>query len=263
MTAPAKSFTVVADTSIDADSPLDVTLMTALRDNDQHLEEWLGKDYTAATNHEHNGTDSAKISMANVSKTGAVGVFDDFAVAAVSGGLLLSEHAWINHNSGASIIAGDNGLVKLTGDGTATRCGIDNLPNKPFKLSGGNTLTFECKVKLDLVANYYYFGLMDADDLTGNGIIFAAEGTSAIKAKNMSGGTLTSTDTGLTWTGTTTYKLKIVATASQILFYVDDVLKATHTTNIPTAAMGVCLFIRGSVAYCTVEYVECTSSARV
>lgn len=61
MPAPSKNFTVVADSAIDADSPLTADLMEDLRDNDIHLEEWLGKDYTAATNHDHDGTNSATV----------------------------------------------------------------------------------------------------------------------------------------------------------------------------------------------------------
>lgn len=64
MTAPAKSFTVIADTAVDVDSPLDEALVTALRDNTLHLEEWLGKDYTAAQNHRHDGIDSFLLSGA-------------------------------------------------------------------------------------------------------------------------------------------------------------------------------------------------------
>ena len=63
MPAPAKSWTAIADTSVDADSPLDETLLTALRNNAEHLEEWLGKDYTAATNHNHDGVNSAAIEI--------------------------------------------------------------------------------------------------------------------------------------------------------------------------------------------------------
>lgn len=59
MTAPSKVFSVIPDTDIDPDSPVTTGLVTKLRDNDQHLEEWLGKDYTAATNHTHDGVDSA------------------------------------------------------------------------------------------------------------------------------------------------------------------------------------------------------------
>lgn len=59
MPAPSKNFTVIPDSDIDPDSPITTGLMTKLRDNDQHLEEWLGGDYTAAQNHTHDGVDSA------------------------------------------------------------------------------------------------------------------------------------------------------------------------------------------------------------
>lgn len=59
MPAPTKNFTVIPDSDIDPDSPVTTGLMTAIRDNAEHLEEWLGKDYTAAANHTHDGVDSA------------------------------------------------------------------------------------------------------------------------------------------------------------------------------------------------------------
>ncbi|MCK4739735.1 MAG: hypothetical protein KAT46_07275 [Deltaproteobacteria bacterium] len=59
MAAPSKNFTSIPDSSIDADSPLDTTLMTQIRDGLVHLEEWLGKNYIAGVDHRHNGSDSA------------------------------------------------------------------------------------------------------------------------------------------------------------------------------------------------------------
>jgi len=61
MAAPSKSWVAIADSQVDADSPLDTVLMTAIRDDLVHLEEWLGKDYTAAVNHTHNGVDAAPV----------------------------------------------------------------------------------------------------------------------------------------------------------------------------------------------------------
>ena len=61
MTAPTKSFTTFADSAVDPDSPLDTALMTGLRDNDIHLEEWLGMDYAAAQNHDHDGANSKAV----------------------------------------------------------------------------------------------------------------------------------------------------------------------------------------------------------
>lgn len=58
MTAPSKSFTVIVDTRIDVDSPIDEALMEDLRDNDVHLEEWIGGSYIAAVDHDHDGLNS-------------------------------------------------------------------------------------------------------------------------------------------------------------------------------------------------------------
>lgn len=59
MTAPTKNFTAIVDADIDPDSPLSTTLMTAYRDRDQNLKEWLGGSYTAAVDHNHDGVNSA------------------------------------------------------------------------------------------------------------------------------------------------------------------------------------------------------------
>jgi hypothetical protein len=55
---PSKSFTVIPDSAVDTDSPITVTLMTEFRDNDIHLEEWVGRDYVAEVNHDHDGVNS-------------------------------------------------------------------------------------------------------------------------------------------------------------------------------------------------------------
>ena len=61
MAPPSKLFTVIPDGDIDPDSPLTTGLFTKLRDNDIHLEEWLGLSFVAAQDHDHNGTNSALI----------------------------------------------------------------------------------------------------------------------------------------------------------------------------------------------------------
>ena len=63
MPPPAKPFTVIPDTKIDADSPVTEELMTFIRDNIEHLEEWLGKNYTAAVDHDHDGVNSKLTSV--------------------------------------------------------------------------------------------------------------------------------------------------------------------------------------------------------
>jgi len=63
MTAITKSFTAIADSAVDPDSPIDTALVTALRDNTTHLREWLGASYYAGAvqDHKHDGTDSALV----------------------------------------------------------------------------------------------------------------------------------------------------------------------------------------------------------
>lgn len=61
MPAPSVSFVVIPDTDIDPDSPITATLMTSIRNDLQHLREWLGHNYTPAQAHTHNGVDSAAL----------------------------------------------------------------------------------------------------------------------------------------------------------------------------------------------------------
>lgn len=63
MAVPSKNFTIIADSAIDADSPITEDLMTDFRDNDIHLEEWLGLSYTAAQDHDHDGVNSARVAL--------------------------------------------------------------------------------------------------------------------------------------------------------------------------------------------------------
>lgn len=40
---------------IDPESPITTGLMTSFRDNDVNLMEWIGKNYTPAVDHDHDG----------------------------------------------------------------------------------------------------------------------------------------------------------------------------------------------------------------
>ncbi|MFQ5353376.1 MAG: hypothetical protein ACE5DR_00380 [Thermodesulfobacteriota bacterium] len=59
MAAPSKNWTDIPDSAIDADSPIDTTLLTEVRDDLAHLQEWLGLNYTAAVDHNHDGINSS------------------------------------------------------------------------------------------------------------------------------------------------------------------------------------------------------------
>lgn len=65
MTAITKSWTTIADSVIDPDSPITTALMTGLRDNGTHLREWLGASFTAGAeqDHNHDGINSALVQV--------------------------------------------------------------------------------------------------------------------------------------------------------------------------------------------------------
>lgn len=62
MTAPSRPFSTPADADIDPDSPLKSSILTKIKGSLIHLEEWIGRDYTAEINHSHDGVNSAPVS---------------------------------------------------------------------------------------------------------------------------------------------------------------------------------------------------------
>lgn len=58
----------IADGTIDPDSPIDTALMTAIRNSLTHNYEWIGKDYTPAINHNHDGANSAPLGNGSVTE---------------------------------------------------------------------------------------------------------------------------------------------------------------------------------------------------
>lgn len=55
------AWSAIVDGQVDADSPLNQILMQSIKDNLYHLELWLGKDYTAANNHDHDEVNSKTV----------------------------------------------------------------------------------------------------------------------------------------------------------------------------------------------------------
>lgn len=62
---------------------------------------------------------------------------------------------------------------------------------------------------------------------------FRATGTNWLARTR--GTATTSTDTGIAISTSTSYTLKIVVASGSVEFYINDVLRATHTTNLPAA----------------------------
>jgi hypothetical protein len=61
MAIPSKDFNAPADSEIDVDSPGNETLLTKIRDSLINLEERMGKNYTGAVDHDHDGVNSKSV----------------------------------------------------------------------------------------------------------------------------------------------------------------------------------------------------------
>jgi len=88
MAAPSKSFTVIPDSSVDPDSALSTTLAVSWRDNDLFLEEWLGKNFTAAVDHDHDNVNSKSVNLIGALQTSAHDISFSFPTTSGSTGAL-------------------------------------------------------------------------------------------------------------------------------------------------------------------------------
>jgi hypothetical protein len=61
MAAPDFNWNTITATQTDADSVIDEILMEALRQNQIHLEQWLGDGYIAAKDHDHDEVNSKSV----------------------------------------------------------------------------------------------------------------------------------------------------------------------------------------------------------
>lgn len=103
------------------------------------------------------------------------------------------------------------------------------------------TVVVECRLAEVLASGdpIIHIGLNESATMSGgnNSIVFEYNtGTSKIKTRTTSASVSTQKDTDVDL-GASMKILKIIATATQVDFYVDGVLKTTHTTDIPTLEM--------------------------
>jgi hypothetical protein len=230
MAAPTKPFTSIADTRIDADSPLTEDLMEDYRDNDIHLEEWLGGSYTAAIDHDHDGVNSAPIVLAEEAVTGLN--IDRSSFSVMHECIEDGEGAFVQVGSAPTLLDESGGVLRLADTQ------YQATAQKIFDLASG-TVTAIFRVRSASDNSGVSCGLTDTQAIAGsaNAVFFTYDAIADnIRVTTRAASTDTDTTTDADYTGSM-QELKIVATSSQVLFYVDDVLKATHTTNIPSAVM--------------------------
>lgn len=93
------------------------------------------------------------------------------------------------------------------------------------------------------VVNGTAYAAAGANSFVGFRIDVTSANTALI-AVTKTGASETTTTTSVTEVINTRHTFEIIATSTQILYYIDGVLEATHTTNIPTAAIGPIISIR-------------------
>jgi hypothetical protein len=201
---------------------------------------------------------------------GVVTLFDDF-----TGVALDSTNDWtvIKDSSATAAIGADiaNGVLELTSAATTDDDGASVQGNEIFAVEAGRNIWFQTKCKVS-----------DADDMdfcvgftvnfatnpeamltAADRIVFESDdGTATLQCITESGGTETATALGsafdLADDTYVTLGILVVGT-SRVEFYVNNVLAATHTTNISTTEMTVgAMELSGSVTgtkLATIDYI--------
>jgi len=165
------------------------------------------------------------------------------------------------HNG--AILEEPGGVVRLTTSGASG-------DNKDFGESArswkaANKFHFRCKTKLGQTANCYV-EIGFANFSTGHYAFFSNDGTAgAWRSRTRDGSTYENTDS--VGTPDTSYHLfEIIADGSEIVFKIDNVTVATHTTNLPSDAMLGYNYIEATAAVVVTldnDYMRITCEDRV
>jgi hypothetical protein len=151
----------------------------------------------------------------------------------------LAPKVWSTYTTGAGSVTVSESRVGMQTDGANTAI---LYGRKQYSVSDG-TLIFKAKVSAYSDGSVYGDrqprGLVAGTD-RNNAIEFISASPTSITARTVSGGTATQTTFSLTGQAVVDWAFyQIVATPSVVKFYFDGALVATHTTNIPTAALNV------------------------
>jgi hypothetical protein len=164
----------------------------------------------------------------------------------LGGSLVLSNLGGTTSALGATTQTDIGGCVFATGTAAEVnrRAAINTQNLNAFLLGACNfTCYFDIIPSLEVfdgtVTGFIHAGLTNTvGSLGSNGVYFYSSNGGNFFARSISGGTSTGTDTdtGIACTlGTRRFFEIRITDASEALFYIDDVLVATHTANIPTA----------------------------
>ncbi|TSD02974.1 MAG: hypothetical protein Athens071416_365 [Parcubacteria group bacterium Athens0714_16] len=194
------------------------------------------------------GTTQITASTGGIDPTTTSELMDDFIGGNTSSGTI-SQYGWKWTTGGSGTItytsaeSGRVGLVKGK-SGTTTNNGstlylVDPANQPIFPSSFGNlTIIFSIKQVDANSSSNMQIGTADNIALIGdvnNGAYFRSSGSGNWYAITRSGAIETATDTGVAQASSfKQFKIVINSNYTSIAFYIDNVLKATHTTNLPS-----------------------------
>ncbi len=151
---------------------------------------------------------------------------------------------WIENISGAAYIYNFVSSQVVLGSGSGGSGAVNITNNKSFSVLNG-TLIFKGLIQPYEDNNHAYGdgqprGLVNGTDRNKT-IEFISASGSSIKARTVNGGTATETVYSLGSSVNSMHFYTIEATATEVKFYLDGDLIATHTSNIPTSPLNVYL----------------------
>lgn len=177
--------------------------------------------------------------------------FDDFDQVALD---TTNDWTVVKDTGASAALAADtlNGRLLLTSAATTDNDGASVQKNEIYKVAAGRTIWFKTKVQMsDATQMDGMWGLAVNFATNPENALAAADricfqkddGDPSILCKTESGGTETSTDSGVDMADATDVELGFrVDGTGKVDFYVNDQLVATHTTNITTTEMTLVLF---------------------
>lgn len=163
MAATTYTWNTINSSQTDGDSPLDETLMEAIRQNLVSLEEWLGDGYAQAKDHTHSGVDSALISTLGANVINNSTLFD-----AAVGSLLYHSNDTSAADSGSSLQKVREITVAKGGTYTVKfdlrRSGANTVAYAQLKINGVNNGAEQSTTSTSFVTKSVNAGPTNAGD---------------------------------------------------------------------------------------------------
>lgn len=189
-----------------------------------------------------NGAYAANKGLTQAINLDQVVLFDDFTGIALDG---TNDWTVVKDSGATAAISADavNGILALTSAATTDNDGASIQGNEIFKVAAGRTMWFATRLQCndadqtDICAGFTVNFATNPEAMlaAADRIVFQIDdGDGSILCKTEKDGTETSTDSGVDLADATDADLAIlVESTGSVKFFINDKLRATHTTNIP------------------------------